>query len=390
MNDTQLGIICLLKSAITGEAAALPEGFDAEQAYPILKKHGVRAMGYIGGLNCGISKELPAMQRLRTDYLKALVKSENQIRAVTRLCAAFDSHGIEYMPLKGCNLKPLYPYHELRSMGDADILIRTEQYGAIRPIMEQLGFDEVSESDHELVWNAKSLYLELHKRLIPSESRDYYSYYGDGWKMAKCQNGSRWDMTVEDQFVYIFTHFAKHYRDGGIGCRHVTDLWVYQRSYPALDMDYVRKELETLDLLEFYDNMTRVLAAWFENGQWDTRTEFISRVIFASGLWGDARKHALAQGVKASQAAGGSVGKGKFHRFLEMAFPGREIVGYKYPIVNKWPVLLPFIWVVRAVSTVFTRWGRVKQNYRSLTTVSAMEIQSHAQALEYVGLRFGE
>lgn len=39
---------------------------------------------------------------------------------------AFDAGGIDYMPLKGSILKDLYPRHEMRMMGDADILIRME------------------------------------------------------------------------------------------------------------------------------------------------------------------------------------------------------------------------------------------------------------------------
>ena len=386
MNDTKRGVICLLKSAVTGEAVALPEGFRMDRAYPILKSHGVLAMGYVGGLNCGLSDALPAMQQLRQDYLMELVQSEKQIRAIAKVCGAFDSHGIDYMPLKGCTLKHLYPYHELRSMGDADILIRTTQYDRIRPIMEQLGFQEVSESDHELVWDGKGLHLELHKRLIPTPNKDYYSYYGDGWKMAKCQNGCHYDMTPEDAYIYVFTHLAKHYRDGGISCRFVTDLWVYQRQCPQLDMAYIHGEMEKLGLMEFYGNMSRLVDAWFRDGQWDEKTQFLSKAIFAAG---GRRQFALAQGARDQQATG-SVGRGKLHRFLELAFPPRRIVGFKYPVVNKYPWLLPVFWVVRAVSTVFTRWSKVKQGYKSLTGVSAADIKSYSQALEYVGLRFGK
>ena len=45
MNVTQQGVIALLKSAITGEKAALPEEFDMEQALPLLHRHSVTAMG---------------------------------------------------------------------------------------------------------------------------------------------------------------------------------------------------------------------------------------------------------------------------------------------------------------------------------------------------------
>lgn len=50
MNMTQQGVIALMKSAITCEKTALPEQFDIEQAYPVLRRHGIMAMGYTGAM----------------------------------------------------------------------------------------------------------------------------------------------------------------------------------------------------------------------------------------------------------------------------------------------------------------------------------------------------
>ena len=74
--------------------------------------------------------------------------------------------------------------------------------------MVDLGFVQGSESDHEYVWKSKSLLLELHKCLIPSYNKDYYAYFGDGWGKAVLCEGSkyRYEMSKEDQFVYLFCH----------------------------------------------------------------------------------------------------------------------------------------------------------------------------------------
>ena len=58
-------------------------------------------------------------------------------------------------------------------------------------------------------------------------------------------------MTPEDEFIYLFTHFAKHYRDGGIGCRYVVDLWVFLRNNPTMDPEKIKRELDKLQLREF-------------------------------------------------------------------------------------------------------------------------------------------
>ena len=148
-------------------------------------------------------------------------------------------------------------------MGDADILIRLEQYDRIRPILESQGFTEQTETDHELIWNDEELCLELHKHLIPSYNRDYYDYFGNGWQLAAADAHGRCAMDPEDTFIFLLVHFAKHYRDGGIGLRHITDLLVFRRAHPVMDEGYIRTALERLELTEFYRHICRLLDYWF-------------------------------------------------------------------------------------------------------------------------------
>ena len=306
---------------------------------------------------------------------------------IERVCAEFDGAGIDYMLLKGCNLKQLYPKPELRLMGDADILIRTGQYNLIRPIMQKLGFTERAESDHELIWNTKMLQLELHKRLIPSYNKDYYRYFGDGWNLAKPFYGTRFEMEKEDEFIYLFTHFAKHYRDGGIGCRHVTDLWVYRRAYPNLDEAYINAELNKLQLLEFYQNIQTLIAAWFEDSEWDEKTQFITDFIFESGSWGEHKTHIISAGVKAAKDAG-SVTRGKVKRATRMLFPTALDMRQKYPILRRLPFLLPICWLIRWITAVLFRRKNIQRQRRALTISTVDEIKTYQQALDYVGLDF--
>lgn len=309
------------------------------------------------------------------------------MREVNRICKAFDENGIEYMPLKGCRMKALYPKPELRTMGDADILIRLEQYEKIVPIMESLGFTSKFESDHELIWTSPSLYLELHKRLIPSYNEDFYAWFGDGWQLAAVKDGTRYEMTPENEYIYLFTHFAKHYRDGGIGCRHVTDLWVFLRDNPELDEANVRDALEKLQLLEFHDNIRRLITGWFEDGQMDEKTEFISEFIFASGSWGDRESVMISQGIIDSKHS--KVGmKGKNAYFWRMAFPGAKVLQGKYPVLKKAPWLLPAVWIERLFRKLLTEQGALERQKSNMAVMTRENLQTRQDALHYVGLDF--
>ena len=387
MNAIHEGILLLMKSAVTGESYALPEGFLMDEAYEVIKRHNIVSLAYDGAVKCGVAKDLPVMQEMFRTYLRILMHSEGQMRAIDEVCRAFDASGIDYMPLKGCNLKNMYPKPELRQMGDADILIKKEQYDIIRPQMQKMGFTEVMESDHELVWKRKDLYLELHKHLIPSYNKDYYAYFGNGWRLAKKAEGTRYILAPEDEFIFIFTHFAKHYRDAGAGCRYVLDLWVYKRKHPGMDEAYITGELEKLQLKDFYENIMRLMKVWFEGAMPDEKSEFITGFILEGGTWGCREYRNLASEVKNANSTG-SAKRGKVKTVLQAFFPSAQAISGLFPVLRKAPWLLPLFWPVRWVSTLLFRPENVRRRSRELRENTSDVVSAYHESLRYVGLDF--
>lgn len=385
MNVTQQGIVALMKSAVLRQPQPLPEGFEIQAALPLIRQHHIAALIYDGAERCGLTRREPAMAKLFQAYCSSILLSEGQEREITRIFRAFDENTIDYLPLKGCNMKALYPKPEMRTMGDADILIRLDQYDRIAPIMESLGFEHKYESDHELVWENADLNVELHKHLIPSYNRELYAYFGDGWSMAVPGGGSRWDMTPEDTFVFLFTHFAKHYRDCGIGLRHVLDLWVYLRANPALKMDRVLSVLEQLKLRQFYENISRLIAVWFEDAQPDDRTDFIAEFIFASGSWGNMEQRLVSESVRNMHRTGAGAG-GKLRYMWRLAFPGVKSLEPNYPILTKAPWLLPVIWLVRPVRKLLFGRKDIARQKRIMDAMTQENLDTCHQMLKYVGL----
>lgn len=387
MENIQRDMIKLLRSAVEQRAFSLSEGFRMEEAYPYIRRHHIATLAYEGAVLCGVDRSGETMKQLFPAYCRALVISEGQMAAAERLFAAFEEQGIEYMPLKGCKMKALYPKHELRTMGDVDVLIRLEQYDRIAVIMKQLGYEMQAESDHELVWKSPKLLVELHKRLIPSYNKDFYAYFGDGWQLAGKKTGTRWEMEPEDEFVYLFTHFAKHFRDGGIGCRHVLDLWVWLRHHPGLDLGRVEAELETLRLRDFYRNIDELMEAWFADGPENDRTRVITDYIFASGSWGDLQTKRLSIGVRDAQHTG-SAAEGKLRYVWRLLFPNRTTMGILYPAVKKAPWLMPFAWLWRLVGKLFVRTSPLSHHGREMALLTQDNLDQRRQLLDYMGIGY--
>ena len=387
MNDLQRGVISVLRSALTGKKVSLPEDFDLSLGIKIACRHKTECLFYYGALNCGISGADPLMQELFMLVCKNIALSEQQSYSFNKIFLLFDEQKIEYMPLKGTLLKQLYPKPEMRSMSDADILIKKEQYDKIKPIMSGLGYTEVTESDHELIWNKQNIHIELHKKLIPSYNKDYYAYYGDGWRLAAVKDGTRYSMNDEDQFIYLFTHFAKHYRDGGIGIKHLTDLYVYLKAKPDMNRQYIDDELRKLQLLKFWKNIADTIGVWFDNSKEDKISDLITDTIFGSGSYGTYRSHAVADAFKKSKSFK-TEKTARRKQIISLIFLPYGEMSQKYPVLKKCPLLLPVMWPVRWAEAVFFKKGSIRMQSDKLKITSVDNVGEYGERLKQVGLDF--
>lgn len=384
MTVTQQAALGLIKSAITGQPQPLPEDFTLSQVAALLYKNGLITLGYAGAAICNLDPESPVMIKMQDLYCVEFLHSEQQLEHLNRFYQALEEKGIEYMPVKGAVMKHIYPAHEQRTMSDADILIHAEQKEELRAIMESLGFTFCSESDHEWNWAIPELKLELHKRLVSSDEKNYYSYFGDGWAWAKTKEGCRWSMSQEDAFIFEFSHFTRHFCKGGIGVRHMVDLWVHLYNAPNMDKAYVRKQMDKLRLGAFYDNVMSVIQAWFYDGAWTPEGEYISAFVFGQGTV--SHKEEVANNAVAGRSDG-SVKQGKFRMLIRRLFPARKHLDWNYPQLKKVP--LPFAWVARWFSLLCKR-DVVQKRLNQMNEITDDQVNAYRQSLEYVGLEVFE
>lgn len=232
-------------------------------------------------------------------------------------------------------------------------------------------------------------HIELHKRLIPSYNKDYYEYFGYGWQLAiESENGTtEFKMSDEDQMIFLFTHFAKHYRNSGIGIRHIVDLWVYQQNKTKLNEDYIERELKKLQLNDFYVNILKTLEVWFGDGQDNDKTDLITQIIFNSGVYGTHETRVLSNAYKKT-ISGENVKNVRITAFLKTAFLPYKFMADKYPVLKKIPILLPIMWVVRFFDILIFKRDKIKTQINDFETSSAERITDYGQALNYVGLDF--
>lgn len=386
MDIFQKEFISLIQAAFTQKQGTVSDDFDWSKAVSLAKKHNIAAILYYGARNSGVSEASADMQELFTLTYKSMMVSQRQTNETKRILAAFEAEGIDHMPLKGTILKSLYPQPEMRTMGDADILIRTEQYGRIEEIMKGLGFTFRRETDHELVWVKPSLFLELHKRVMTTYNADFYRYFGDGWKIANRVNDSgRYEMSPEDFYIYLFVHFTKHYRISGIGIKHLLDLWVYSEAYPELNREYIRDEMKKMNLSRFYENVLHTINVWFRGERETDISDVITGVIFSSGQYGSVEMAVVNRALRDSK---GSPLKIRLAKTVKHMFLPYQAMKAKYKVLEKLPFLLPIMWIVRWFDILFIRRRLFKRYMGEMKQINSQSVEENRDALQFVGLDF--
>lgn len=386
LNDQYRSVINIVNAGILGKTVSLGDNFDLSSLYSLAKNHQIFGIVFSGVSSLGISSDLPIYKKLFSGALSELVFHEEQSAVLKCLFEEFNNKNISYMPLKGSELKKLYPKPELRVMSDADILIKLAEYDKISSILNSQGFVYEYESDHEIVWKKDRITIELHKHLIPSYNRRLYAYFGTGWSHAFKTNDGYYKMNENDEFIFVFTHFAKHYRDGGVGIKQLLDIKLMLSNYD-IDLDYVKAKLKELRLDVFFANVQNALNVWFDDQISDEVSDLIISTIIKSGAYGTATNRENANSLRAN--GGHKVGskRAKISVLRKKLFPPVSSLKERYNCLNKAPFLLPIVWICRIVSVPF-RKKSLTRNLEDYNKTSSEQTVTMEKSLKLVGLDF--
>ncbi len=388
MQAQQRNFLSVIKSGLNNNPFDIAPEFDGDEAILTAMHHHLDILFYYGTKKSKVSLSEGSFAMLQKRVIMLASLDARQELEIKKLYKSFNNEDIQYMPLKGAIIKEYYPSPEMRYMGDIDVLVNPSQYKKIKTIMENMGFAFVVESDHEYVWEKKNtLRVELHKRLIPSYNEDFYDYYKDGWHLAKEKTENGYIMADEDFLIYIFTHLAKHYRDGGVGIKHFIDLWVYLSEKPELDYNYIENELAKLDLFTFYKNVLKMLDVWFCEACDTEMSDFLTEWIFSGGAYGSNENKDKSKILKHSKKHSDRKNL-KLSLFIERIFPSASSLSTKYAILRKAPVLLPFIWIVRIADALLFRRNKIKNSHSEIRNLEENNISEYEKALEKVGLNY--
>lgn len=286
-------------------------------------------------------------REMEEDKNLLFVHDINQTFELEQLFADFEKNQVYFMPLKGYVIKSDYPRSDFRLMTDSDILFKSGQIGRVKEIYKNHGFKfDFYDNDNQYHFEKKPfVFIEMHTSLV-NHKDEKFEYYQDIWEKSHPKQDCtyHYEMTPEDYYIFLVEHASNHFKIGGIGLRHLLDMYIFNQKHP-LNREYLNAEFKALDLLTFEQKMYEISAKWFEKQDFDSFSLLEEAILMSSTL---GRRDMVFANLSLEHKKKAEAKNQKFSKlgfFLSSVFPGKKAMSAHYPYLKKAPFLLPAAWV---------------------------------------------
>lgn len=349
------------------------EQLSFERLYKLAVFHGVANLTFYSIEKLQKKPERDIFKEWKEERDRNINRSFIQLAERDLITEQLTGAGTKVLPLKGCLLKEMYPQADYRQMADIDILFDKQKANQVKGLMESLGYEcqHFNAGNHDVYYKEPYMNAELHQDLI-GEGREYASYYEHIWDraMPDAENKNLYHFSWDDYYIYMLVHLKKHYDGGGSGIRSVLDIHVFLNNHrDDLHWDYLEKELQTIGLWTFKQDMEQLAALWFQEGRYQEQLGEMSSYIISSGTYGTMSNY-MNNRIKALSGKKENFRIGKIRYFFRRVFLDRISMRSSYPILNKCPVLLPLCWIHRLIHAVLFKSKKVKTECGQLKKIS--------------------
>ncbi len=306
-----------------------------------------------------------------------------QVMTSKKISNELEKNGIRHQMLKGAVIKDYYPSPEMRQMSDIDLIVYEDSLDKTIEIVENMGFTNHGLIKHHVVFtNDADLCIEVHWCLIDDNvDLGQYLYFKDNFR-AKLKDGTgyTYEFGIEDFYVYMIAHMAKHFFETGCGIRNLLDIYVYLKKFgEKMDSDYLKRELTNCGIFVFEKHMRKMAFIWLEDQECPGFYENLFSYMLDCGIYGKGENGIWSQLAKETNAENKNL---KMHYY----FPSYLFMREKYKWVDKRKYLLPLAWMIRFISALNSKEAiRHKEKFEHSSNDDMSEILEiyHTLGLNY-------
>lgn len=220
--------------------------------------------------------------------------------------------GIYTLLLKGQGIAQCYEKPLWRACGDVDLFLSDDNYEKARAFLAPLSSSVEGEYIREkhLGMTIDSWVVELHGRLYCGLSsridkeldQVYQDTFYDGSVRSWDDDGVQvFQLKVENDAIYVFTHILQHFYKGGIGLRQICDwcrlLWTYRET---LNIRQLENRLQSMGLMsewrafgtfavEYLGMPMEAMPFYRASRRWKRKARRVKNFVLMSGNFGHNR-----------------------------------------------------------------------------------------------------
>ena len=318
----------------------------------------------------------------------------NRTLMVKLLADELQAQHIPYFIIKGAAVADYYPVPALRTMGDTDLVVHTEDRQRVHEIFLSHGYSNESHfEDREWIYYKNQMEFELHDNLIYSEvinRKEHEEYLKDFWKYV--QDGVLdWNFHL----LFLLFHLRKHLMNSGVGFRQFMDVALTAKNNKDLNWAWIEEELDKLGMLRFAKTVFALNHIWFDVEPpiqvKELEASFIeeaTELVFRNGVFGfhnaenqeNAAVNIARRGRNAQLAMACSA-----LRKIFPSYPALCVVEH-YRFLKGKPWLLPVAWIYRAFRGISRHQLKKYIPFVKSSFTSTETIKKRSTMLEQWGL----
>ncbi len=303
----------------------------------------------------------PSMIEWKNLCLTTVMRQRKDLILVKKVLKELIKEGVPYILMKGPELNNLYPNPSLRLIGDIDLLVHHDDLMRIQSIMPRFGYKHEPEKDTEKeigFLHEEGLPFEVHHHLFKLSS-----FGNTDWFIKRVWETRQFDDTLDcfvmsatEGITYLLAHTAKHVLGTGIGLKTLYDIKLYISAHSThIQWEQVNTDLKVLgifDLSLYLLELCRRYLGLELNQHYSIDESMLSRLyelIIRAGNFGKSQEFILEKRYETLLYKEKQTKK----RLFSLVFLPLSDMKDRYPLLQRYPVLLPFFWLNRIVKVVF-------------------------------------
>lgn len=372
MNEIQSYIIKNLNYSLRGKKMDIPlnTNIDWNEVIEECRQHQISSLVY-----SGISKESlknidkNTLDKWKRETFMSGVYQINHIKQISSILNIFNDNNIPVIVLKGLVVRDLYPKSELRTMGDADILVHENDLDNVVNILQDEGYIEHSRIEYHIEFSRGNSHIEVHWTLANEEIFDgIVEFKDETWARVidiKVGESNSLSMCDEDLLLYLCIHMAKHFIDSGFGIRQVCDvLLLVEKRGQYIDWDSFVTRTKRSGVYKFTMSIFAICNKLFEmsipdelkEGFVEFNDKYLDELIdliWANGVHGKKNKAEIIarQLIKEEN----NKKNNWIGRIKKIYFPTGNSLSNRYSYAKKNRLLISIAWIHRILNVMFRK-----------------------------------